>query len=95
MFIKPPSLGGKIAAYERILDSRAFKSYWSLPNLLVLIVTQSEERAASIVRSDMFKAGAAFLCQAVNPADLSRPKRTLLLGPWERPKSAPLRLDRV
>ncbi len=84
------SYADKMEAYRRALASNAHKTYWGIPNLLVLTVTASSHRMEHMLAA---LAGAApgskiFLFKDLKSSGLlegkGRPMKGMLDEPWER-----------
>jgi hypothetical protein len=79
---------GKLAMYGDVLARQIHKTHWGIPNLLVLTLTVSTARAAEMV-AKLGAGSPAFLFGAAEGKVLSKPLRTLLAEPWQRPGHAP------
>ncbi len=86
---------GKMAAYREVVGRQVHKSYWGLPNLLVLTLTTGETRLAEMLRQLGGHAGnsAAFLFKSIRSDTLRTPVPQLLTEPWQRAKVPPLRIN--
>ena len=82
---------GKLAAYGEIIARQVPKAHWGIPNLLVLTLTTSEERASEIV-ARLGAGSAAFLFKGANEKALAKPSPLLLTEPWRRSGHAPLNI---
>jgi hypothetical protein len=85
---------GKMAAYREIIAGRLQKKCWGIPNLLVLTVTTSDARKATILEKIETQPGdhATLLFKAIDPSTLATPVPQLLFEPWQRAGFAPLQL---
>lgn len=83
---------GKISAYREILERRAYKTHWGIPNLLVLTVTTSEARMAGMLNrlGEQDGSHAAILFKAVTRDALRQPMTQILTEPWRRAALPPL-----
>jgi len=87
---KQTSYLGKLAAYGDIIAQQAHKTYWGIPNLLVLTLTTSAARLSEIVTKLGANGQPVFLFKAVEERSFSKPIPTLLTEPWTRAGHAPL-----
>ncbi|HEX3810322.1 MAG TPA: replication-relaxation family protein [Rhizomicrobium sp.] len=89
---------GKLADYSEITRRELHKSWWRIPNLIVLTVTTSEPRMHEIRRRLTTNAdgNSAFLFKTVaeEGCPLKDPVQSLLCEPWTRAGDLPpLRID--
>jgi len=89
------SYTSKLAAYREIIAYQVHKTYWGVPNLLVLTVTISETRMADMMSRLKGQAGdnAVFLFKALGGSSLTMPAAGLLGETWARTGSPPLRIN--
>ena len=87
---------GKIAAYREITKQQMHKSYWGIPNLLVLTITPSEARMQAMMAGLGNDGGSnvSFLFKAITAADLARPANHLLFKFWDRASLDPLQIEK-
>lgn len=79
------SVMGKLGAYQAIADGQLYRQVWGVPNLLVLVVTTSEERKAEIIRQTIARRyGPQMLFKALEEQRSVSPLPELLASPWER-----------
>ena len=87
------SYAAKLAAYEEILGRSLHQSQWGVSRLLVLTLTTTQDRLASMlahVPSNSTGAGFLFRAMSELPHRLLRPETTLLAAPWVRANLAPV-----
>jgi hypothetical protein len=81
----------KLEAYRDVIDSNAHRSYWGIPNLLLLTLTTSARRLDEMLsRVDRSTSSSAFLFKALGDFALIRPAVGLLTEPWMRAGLPPL-----
>jgi hypothetical protein len=83
----------KLSAYREIINRQLHRSYWGIPNLLVLTVTASRTHMERMLRA--FPTGedgsAAFLFQSIEESKcLLSPFKALFIEPWLRPNEPAL-----
>jgi hypothetical protein len=91
------SLLGKLVTYQKVLANEVYRARLGIPNLLILTLTAGASRGIELVKRFGEAAGEApqFLFQAIAGASaLAHPEPALLLGPWQRPRLAPIWIDR-
>lgn len=80
----------KLVAYRALATEKTYKSYWGIPNLLVLTVTTSEQHMGNLmaVLKETIGGSAMFLFKAApefgNLLRAATPDRTLLAQTWYR-----------
>ena len=80
----------KLAAYDEIVGQQTHKTYWGIPNLIVLTVTTNAARFSDMLGKLSGGANAAFLFKTATERELVRPMRELLTEPWQRAGQAAL-----
>jgi hypothetical protein len=77
----------KLSAYQEVINRQLHRSYWGIPNLLVVTVTLSRVHAEHLIQacSTVDEGRAAFLFQPIEePKRLCTPYEALLTEPWRR-----------
>lgn len=89
------SFMGKLATYREAFANQVHKTQLGLPNLLVLSVTNSEQRQSEIMRRLEVQTGdnSTFLFNCL--VGTAQPEHGALLGIWTRVGAAPVHLFRV
>ncbi len=92
------SILGKFAVYNAAISQRIHTALFGIPNLLVLIVTTSEQRKLEIMRRlhDQMGPSPLFLFKTLSEEGMMSPRRPpatyLLRGAWDRIGHPPLSL---
>lgn len=97
------SYGRKLAAYREGLANGTIRSWFGLPNLLVLTVSVNEQHLRNIMAARDKAIGGSgspvLLFKTLSPPDgyqaMSIPTPALLTTPWARVGHAPFRIDEV
>jgi hypothetical protein len=79
------SVMGKLGAYQAIADGQLHRQAWGIPNLLVLVITTSEERKREIIRQASLRHyGSHMLFKTLDERKTQSPIPELLTLAWER-----------
>jgi len=73
----------KLAAYGEVVGHQVHKTYWGVPNLIVLTLTLSAARMSEIV-AKFGEGSPAFLFKVVEEGSLTKPTPELLRASWQR-----------